>query len=717
MVDFCFLILTMSGKGASPLTRKKARSLPLNRGSSEPNLFSDPIFLSTKEKDKDKGKALAGSDGVNVLAKRTSKRTVSLLTGKISSSSGASTPAGNIRPDAQRGIGYGSAGGTSASANAAAKTGQSSGSGVSKRTPTAAAVGEFRSGTGLPVPPNSDNTVVDQECSGDPPSAPLSASGEVVPGQGDRVRIQALAPSPVALSSSPGAQRMDRLEAMLLLLMEDRSGRVAGSGGASSGSGIVHSGPASGSRVDNAGSGSGTAVSGSGSAGCSGLSRSGFGSSGTGTTISTSGFRISGSGFTGTDPPTGADHASGSAKASGSGFQQATQLNLAEKFADAECSSEEEELPQDLAPPVLTRELDRHEFLLQKSAHSHEDPGLEEDNATDSESALLFAGMAGVAAINRKYVSQTSLPKRPGLLGASASGTMIRRYAPSGLVSSWNNYHLNVLRGARDLGADDWTPEIRPFSQWHPALPHCVPQVRRLFRPGKPLILDPELPLPAVPSEAERALVPASKRSPQGAALISENKVLATETKMHVVAEALDVASTLSSALSEALRDPEDRDQLCQDPNVDPILTTLDALPAALSYAANAISAAMISSQISRRDCILDKADLPKASSARLRLLPPAAGSLFGPHLDSLRASTEVRTPLCVEELTKAITASAPKQAKQAKQAPSASGWGRKRKPFRQQSQADAPPFKKARGAPGFRHPPPRGRGRGRKSN
>ena len=625
---------------------------------------------------------------------------------------------GNIRPNAQRGIGYGTTGETSASANAAAKTGQSSGSGVSKRTPTAAAVGEFRSGAGLPVPPISGKTEVDQECSRDPPSAPLSASGEVVPGQGDRIRIQALAPSPVALSSSPGAQRMDRLEAMLLQLMEDRSGRVAGSGCTSSGSGIVLSGPGtSGSRVDNTGSGSGTAASGSGFAGRSGLSRSGFYSSGAGTMDSTSGFRSSGSGFTGTDPPTGADHVSGSARASGSGFQQATQLNLAEKFADAECSSEEEELPQDLAPPVLTRELDRHEFLLQRSAHSHEDPGLEEDNATDSESALLFAGMAGVAAINRKYVSQTSLPKRPGLLGASASGTTIRRYAPSGLVSSWNNYHFNVLRGARDLGADDWTPEIRPFSQWHPALPHYVPQVRRLFRPGKPLILDPELPLPAVPSEAERALVPPSKRSPQGAALIPENKVLATETKMHVVAEALDVASTLSSALSEALRDPEDRDQLCQDPNVDPILTTLDALPAALSYAANAISAAMISSQISRRDCILDKADLPKSTSARLRLLPPAAGSLFGPHLDSLRASTEVRTPLCVEELTKAITAAAPKQAKQAKQAPSATGWGRKRKPLRQRSQADAPPFKKARGASEFRHPPPKGRGRGRKSN
>ena len=702
----------MSDKGLSPKTRKKARSLQDKRGSSEPELFSNPIIISAK----DKGKALVGPAGVNVRAKRSGQHTISLLTGKTTDSSGARMSVA-ARPHAQRGIGAGSTAGTSASAKAALKV-QGAGSIVPQRAPTAPAVAEARKGTAPLVPSPSGNTELDREPCRDPPSASPSASDTVDPGQGDRIRIQTPALSPVAPSSSPGAQRMDRLEKMLLLIMEDRSGRVTGSGLTGSGSGVVISGPGiSGSSVDNTGSGSGTAGTSSGTSGPSGLTRSGSGILGTGSMDSSSCFlesRTSGSGFTGTHPPTGAARISGSQIASGSGLQLATQHNVAERFADVECSSEEEEPPQDLAPPILTREGESHEFFLHRTAPSHEELGLEEDTATESEAALLFAGMAGVSAINRKYVTETTLPRRPGCLGTAGSGSAIRRYAPSGLVTSWNNFHLNCLRGARDLGADDWTPDIRPFAQWQPAPFHHVPRVRRMFRPGRPLVQDPALPLPAAPTEVERALVPPNKRSTHGAQLISENKVLATETTMHVAAEALDVASSLTSALSEALRDPEDRDQLNHDPKADRILTTLDALPAALSYAANALSAAMISSQISRRDCVLDRSNLPKATSAKLRLLPPSAGSLFGPHLETLRASTEVRTPLCVEELTRALQASAPKKAKPA---PPASGWGSKRKPQGKQSQADAPPPKKAKGTPDFRRPPPKGRGKGRKSN
>ena len=755
--DFVFFLTNkMSDKPSPPKRGRSARSAN-PKGSSEPQLFSSPIVLSAK----DKGKALLGVIGGNVLAKRSGQHTVSLLSGRTATASGASTPVSANSNANKEGIESGNTAGVS-------KTSGSAGSGHSTRAPPAAAGGESRRAPASLTALLHDSSKK-SKLSGDSSSAPPSTIGDkVVPVQRSQRSHASPAPSPVAPSSSPNAQRMDRLEQLIYLLMDERAGRVSGSGVTASDSGLAPSGPGiSGSGSGNTGFGSGTAASGSGISGAdssvtrsasgdvtSGFTSSGPGISGSGPRISGSGVtgkgsittgsgsgdvasggatsgpgtsgsgrRTSGSGVTGTDPPTGAAGTSGSISGSGlARMQPALDGDFAAEQNQVFLSeSSEEDNPQmDLGPPPLSREVnrkftDRSDPLLQQPGTSAEGQELTEDDPSqDSEGALLLAGLAAVGSIDKKYVVETVLPKRPGCLGTSGSGAHLHRYAPSGLVPSWTNYHLNVLRGVRDLGADDWTPEVRPFAEWQPAPVSAVPVVKKLWRPMRPLVLDPALPLPATATETERALVPPQRRYKVPS--IPETKVLHVESKMHTAAEALGVASTLVSALSDAIRDPDDSDQLRNDFSVDSVLTTLEAIPAALSYAANALAGAMVCSQVARRDNVLDRSDLPKATTSRLRLVPPAPGSLFGPHLETLR-NTEIRTPLSVDDLTKAFQASAAAPRKH-KPSPAATGWGGRRDRKRKANlpAADAPPFKKGKGS--FRQgPPSRGKGRGRRPN
>ena len=736
-------ILKMSDSVRSPKVHRKDTRTASLRGSSEPkSLFSDPIVISANTK----GKALAGSKGVDVLAKRSALHTVSLLSGRVSTSSAAGT-SGSSQQTATTGKSLSLPEGASTSAKAASrKKGQSSGSNVPTRTLTAPAVSEFRSAAGslTRTPDKSGNG---KQLSGDPPSAPPSSADTLVPGQGDRIRIHADASPPVTPSDASGS-RLDRLEAMFLQFMEEH-GRVSGSGSTSSGSGVTHSGPGvSGSRVDNTGSGSGITGSGSGSGSASsgsGVTHSGPGvsgswvdntGSGSGITGSgsgsarpqglsssvsgdvasetmVSGIHSSGSGVVQTRPPTGSARTSGYAVATASGLAD-VQATSTDDQINVDSGSEEEVLQPDLSPPVLTRDRETPVYLWSRPGPSYEESDLGEDGTTQSEAALLFAGLAGVASVNRKYVTESAVPKRPGCLGSATSGAARSRYTPSGIVSSWCDFHWNVLRGARDLGADSWAPELRSVSLWQPSNTNLLPVVKRLFRPQAPLVLDPALPVPACPSEEERALVPPSQRSAKGS-VVPETKVLSMEQRMHTAAEALDVASTITSALAEAILHPEDKDQLHPDPNADSVVTILSALPAALSYAANALSAAMICGQLSRRDAILEKANLPKSTSAKLRLVPPVTGSLFGTHLESVRVSTETRTPLCVEELARVLQASG--STKPAKPALPASGWGSKRKRHWNQPAAGAPPSKKGKRGTGSRPPQPKGKGKGRKGN
>ena len=705
------------------------------KGSSEPPLFSSPLFISAKPSPKSKGKALTGAKGATVLAK-TSKAThqVSLLKITPSKSSVASTPV-NSRPSADTGIGQGVSGGPSTSGEGAV-SGTQSGTSRSKRALAAAAASESRTGTERGGFPTQHGPLLP----GDPPSTPSSAGESVVPGQGDSVRIRASVSPPVTPSASPSAigQRMDKLEQLIFLLTEERAARASGSGPVGSWSGIAPSCPGiSGSGSGNNGSGSVLAGSGSGlglASSGSGIPCSGPGTSGScpRNTGSGSGPAVSGSSLTGSgsgDPSSGSRPHTGAARTAGLttsasgpelpvpvGQQHAVPVDPDDIRVDLDGSSDEE-LDWERPPPVLTREFLRPASAVHGQCSSSQDVDPEGDfEAQSSESALLFGGLSAVASINTRFVDEIVLPKRPGCFGSSGSGSVMRRYAPSGLVSSWNNFHLNALRGARELGAGEWSSDILPISQWHPVQGSTLPPVRRLFRPQRPLVVDPALPPPAAPSEAELDLVPVGKKLQPGSALIAEAKVLQIESRMHVTAEALDVAATLSSALTEAIGNVNNPDQLNPDPNPENVLATLEALPAALSYAANALSSALISSQVTRRDALLSRSDLPKTTVARLRLVPPSAGSLFGTHLQEVRNSTEIRTPLCVEELTRALRASAPQP--KPKAAPT-SGWGgqRKRSGQNRGPPPGAPPSKKGKGGTGPRAPRPKGKGKYRASN
>ena len=753
----------MSDKSSPTKRGKKSRSV---KGSSEPELFSSPLVISAREK----GKALLGVIGRNVQAKRSGVHTVSLLTGRTATASAAGTSV-SAHSNAKESIGLGNTDGGSTSGVSGGSKAIASGSRSSARAPPAAAGGESRrapaSSSALP---NDSGTKA--KLSGDSSSAPPSASGEkAVPAQGGQRCHASPASSPVAPSSSPSVSRLDKLEQLIHLLMEERSGRVTGAGVSGSGSGIVDSGPGtSGSGSNSAGAGSGNATSGSGTSGkdvsdtrstsgdvISDCSTSGPGTSGSGRRTSGSGVsgkgsgkttsvsgdvtsgrstsgpgtsgsgrRTSGSGVTGKDPPTGAAGTSGatSGTTSGSGFSGMQPVINEDSSAEqiqvySSDYSEEDEPQRYRSPPTLRREVNRpfterlDSFLPQPSTSAEGQEFAEDTASQDSEAALLLAGLAAVGSIDKKYVIETALPKRPGCIGAPSAGGRIHRYAPSGLVPSWTNFHLNYLRGARDLGADDWSPEVRPFAEWQPAPPATVPSVRKLWRPQRPLVTDPALPLPALPSEAERALIPPQRK--QRVPSIPEGKVLHVESKMHTAAEALGVASTLVSALSDAIRDPDDSDLLRNDFSVDNVITTLEAIPAALSYTANALAAAMVCSQVARRDYVLDRSDLPRATTSRLRLVPPAPGSLFGPHLETLR-SAEIRTPLCVEDLTQVFRTSAPRKPKST---PGNTGWGGKRfhnKRKANQPASDAPPAKQGRGF-GRRGPPSQGKGRGRRPN
>ena len=262
------------------------------KGSSEPDLFrGSPIFLSAGT-GKGKGKALVGAKGATVSAKSTAVHSISLLTGQGTSTSAALTPSGSgvhaplsIVPDPK---------GERSGSGAGSATGAKSANSRSKRTSAAAAASEFRKAPSSLTCPTGQAGQLDD--AGDPPLAPSSTSGVVVPEQGGpRIRASV---SPVSPSNVSGDQRMERLEQFMLLLMEDRAVRVSGSGLTASGSGIAPLGPGtSGSREGNTVSGSGPAGSeiGSGLAGSwSGISCSSPGISGSG-----SGNNRSGPGFAG----------------------------------------------------------------------------------------------------------------------------------------------------------------------------------------------------------------------------------------------------------------------------------------------------------------------------------------------------------------------------------------------------------------------------------
>ena len=687
---------------------RKKRSQSVDKSSSELPLFSAPIILSA-EKSKSKGKALVGTKGANVHAKR-STSSVSLITGKTVSSEAVRVSV-SAQPYATSGIGESVTEGSSVS-GADAPLGIAPGNKVSQRAPPAAAGGESRPALASPTGRLAKSASL--ENARDPPSAPPCASGKALPVQEDPNRIHAVAHSPDALSSMSGGNRLDKLENLFQLLLQERAERVSVSGVTVSGSAITGSG----SSVTVSGPG----ISGSGSAGAGTSSGSGVSVSGTdgrGNCASRYEDRL-GSGSCDTDsyPSSGMVCASGSASASG--VPPPLEDTEDSVHGDSEGLYEEGNPLCETPPPVLRREFGLTpgaDYLLQQAGPSREyGLDLAEDASVESEASLLLAGLKSVSAIDRKYVEEVKVPSKPGCLGSSSAATVMHRYAPNNLVPSWMNFHWNSLRGAKDLGADTWSPEVRPIEQWHPANLGFYASCRKLFRLHRPLTLDPALPFPAPPTDAEAKLVPPHRRpkvSNPASAFISGSKVLAVEQRMHTTAEALGVASTLASALSDAIRDPSDRDQLNENPNAEALLTTLDALPAALSYAANSLSAAMISSNLSRREAILEKTDLPKDALLKLRVLPPSAGSLFGPLLESVRQGSQTRTPLSVEELARALKA---KPQEKKKNLP-ASGWGSKRKPRNQQQPASGPPPAKRWKGNDRRGPPPQGRGRGRWSN
>lgn len=335
-----------------------------------------------------------------------------------------------------------------------------------------------------------------------------------------------------------------------------------------------------------------------------------------------------------------------------------------------------------------------------------------------SEQALLKRGVKAAGAVAPHYVSQVHIPLRPGGLGAPTSGSVLIRFNSSPVVTSWIDFHLNRLRGLKASGADPWIPGVSGVDEFRPV--GRLPQARKLFGPRHPILVDPDLPPPARRTEEEiNALLPPGKRNTPK--MVAETKLVSVEKELHTSAEALEVASVLSAALSEALRKPDDKNSVRDKIDPDVVLDLLDALPAALSYAASALASGMVACRLLRRDAVLEDSALPKQVADKVRLTPLSEASLFGPFLKDLKSVTENRTPLVVEDLTQALKAVLPHSKKTT--TPSTSGWGgqrkkpQKRRGFSQRRGSDGrPPQKKVKGRDSRQGPPSHG-GASRQSN
>ena len=342
-----------------------------------------------------------------------------------------------------------------------------------------------------------------------------------------------------------------------------------------------------------------------------------------------------------------------------------------------------------LSPPLLSRadQAAPESFRPDLSDVDQE----QEDRTPSSEAEILRKSLLSVAELCPSLVRRVETLPKAGFCEVAAEEELC--FAPHPNVETWMNQQWNGLRNMQSLRSRPWTPEYCPVSEW-PQPAGSLPAPKEF----RPLAVDsPAAPPPSGPSASEEQ----SLIKPEKLALF--NKRFRTSQKveghMHTAMSALAATSTLASAMSRALRDPENPSRLSSTPDPDDILAIMDALPVTLCHLSKGLTAARISAAVASRDEFLSLSEVPKAMAEKLRMVPLCKGSMFGPYLKAAQEVAPTRPPASAEDIGLAMARAL--QSGQQKQ----KHWGGSR------SQQPRP---RGRGKPSrSRSQPQRGRGRG----
>ena len=373
-------------------------------------------------------------------------------------------------------------------------------------------------------------------------------------------------------------------------------------------------------------------------------------------------------------------------------------LSLAEDGGFVVSSDSDQEV-YTLSPPKLTRadQVATESFRLSLPAEEEE----QEDSSRASEMDILRKSLSSVAALIPRLVRRVPTVVQAGFDEVATEEFL--QFAPHPNVETWVNQHFNFLRNMRSLGGRPWTPEICPVAEWPQSAPALLPPKR-----SKLLLVDSlAAPPPSGPSATEaQAMLKPDKCSAFNK--MAKQGTLKVEGHLQVALDALSATSSLASALSLALRDPDNAHRLSPTPDPDDILAIMDAFPVALSHLSRGLTGARVSATVSRRDEFLALTETPKALADKLRVVPMSKGSLFGSFLKTAQEVAPSRPPASAEEIGFAMASAMHAGHKQKQwggsrsRQPQPKGRGKSRGQGRSGQQRG-----RGRGKSGRRNPPP----------
>ena len=360
-----------------------------------------------------------------------------------------------------------------------------------------------------------------------------------------------------------------------------------------------------------------------------------------------------------------------------------------------------------LSPPVLRRQDQGAQEAYGPEPADTDQP----ESGPTTDVALLLKGLQVTASIDPTLVKRSVSISKP-TFGALAREESLQ-FAPHPVVTNCMNHHWNTLRNQKSLGADPWTPDAWPLASW-PKPAASLPPARPIV--SRALVEDPDVPAPGWPNESELSSLRKQGSAAKGfTPSAADRNMLLMETHIQKAMDGLQASASLTSALNSALRDGEDPDKLSSCPDSAAILDLLDALPAALTFLAKGLTAVRITSTVARRDAFLLQQEAERDVADKLRVLPLASGSMFGPYFKQCFELGPAVAPVSADEFARAMVRVMPAAPKPK---PAQQGWGggraRQQPRFKgRQQQQQKPKGRKPAGRgrqggySGKRNPPP----------
>jgi hypothetical protein len=298
-----------------------------------------------------------------------------------------------------------------------------------------------------------------------------------------------------------------------------------------------------------------------------------------------------------------------------------------------------------------------------------------------SASQALYNAMMAIRQAFPELVREVADAPSPvcAFFGADENRPSTAQLVDTGMINSWSEYWLNLMRGAPNRGAAPWDEEQDSVLNFGRKA-NVVTKAKRLFSREHPLtsVQGRPCPPPALTNlEASWLGVPSDQSG--AAPEWSIAKLVTCEQNLSIASEGLAALDVLVLALNRALRDPQDRHALCDLPDTNLILDILDGITGGVSYAAGALSAPLVDCRVTRRLAALRRSGLSELRRAQLSLAPLSSEGLFGDQCK--KAVSELarqETPLTVESLTSALRAAVPQASKSSQ--PALSGQGNKKK-------------------------------------